>query len=95
MSEEQVPVVKKRKQVSNPDFVKAYHECESYVELAEKTGLSRESCAGRSGKLRQMGVILPAYKRQTKRVDVEALNALAPFAGTCTQEFDAPAAKRS
>ena len=68
----------KKPRVSNEDFVLAYLDCTSYVELAEKLGSTDTAVANRANRLRKMGVNLPRYVRRNGSgpIDVEALNEL-------------------
>ena len=62
--------------VPDSDFVKAYACCTNYNDLARLTGLTKNSVASRSNKLRKAGVKLVKYARTPKETDVSGLNAL-------------------
>ena len=63
--------------VSAKEFIKAYLESTSYVEIMEKTGLKKMSCYMRAYHLRLAGVELPKFYKnigQPKSINAEKLN---------------------
>ena len=64
--------------VSNTEFVQAFLDCTSFVELAERLSTTDTAVANRANRLRKMGVNLPQYARRNGRapINVDALNEL-------------------
>lgn len=61
---------------SDVDYVRAAASAKSVAELAAAVGMTKQSAAARSARLRKAGVNLPKYSRAKKETDVAGLNAL-------------------
>ena len=64
-----------KKGITDAEFVTAWAKSNSLAEVAEKTGLAKQSVLTRGTRLRKAGVKLPRFARR-KSVDVEGLNSL-------------------